>query len=589
MDTIITILLLLAIVLAVACALALKTERSKSAALAEKYKNIIDINEKARIAEELVESRISVAEQAEAESKANIELAQTMSAVNIEQAEAESKANIELAQTMSAVSIEQAEAESKANIELAQTMSAVSIEQKLKAFESKKQHEQQAHEHKIFCADQESIKAIEKALEQSKLDVKKILAQSVVDLKVANEALANLKADYAAKRPFLDELIKEIKLYERTNELGRLGFYQRDYEFDHSEKSKCAIEKVRDKQKTLLRNKTKRGAIWCSTEWSVGDSRAEGKKMTNRNIRLTARAFNNECDAAISNAKWNNLDQMSARIEKGFETINDLNEPNQIYISDRFLELKLQELKLTCQYREQRQDEKVELRELNAQIREEERAEVEIQKALFDAEKDEVKFIGALAKAREQANAESGAKLSKLEDKIAKLQQSLLEAQERKDRAKSMAEQTKAGHVYVISNIGIYGNNVYKIGMTRRLEPLDRVRELSNASVPFRFDVHAMIRSDDAPTLEKSLHRKFEERRVNKANSRKEFFTVSLDEVKDAVDHEHGGDAEFYETAVAKEWRETQAIIRSNEAKANEQVEADEEHQSLIARFPEAI
>ena len=118
---------------------------------------------------------------------------------------------------------------------------------------------------------------------------------------------------------------------------------------------------------------------------------------------------------------------------------------------------------------------------------------------------------------------------------IEALNQDLVEAHEKNQRAKSMAEQTRAGHVYIISNIGSFGENIYKIGMTRRLEPIDRVKELGDASVPFIFDVHAMIYSEDAPTLEKKLHKVFENKRVNLVNSRKEFFNITLDEVEEEV------------------------------------------------------
>ena len=133
-----------------------------------------------------------------------------------------------------------------------------------------------------------------------------------------------------------------------------------------------------------------------------------------------------------------------------------------------------------------------------------------------------------------------------------------------------MAQQTKRGHVYVISNIGSFGEEVFKVGMTRRLEPMDRVKELGDASVPFSFDVHAMIYSDDAPALEKSLHRVFDDKSVNKVNPRKEFFKLPLSEIKQAVEQENVDDVHWTLKAEAAEYRESMSINRSIVKQKNE-------------------
>jgi len=140
------------------------------------------------------------------------------------------------------------------------------------------------------------------------------------------------------------------------------------------------------------------------------------------------------------------------------------------------------------------------------------------------------------------------------------LKQELKEAQEKKERALSMAQQTKRGHIYVISNIGSFGENVFKIGMTRRLDPLDRVRELGDASVPFSFDIHAMIFSEEAPTLEYELHKQFSDNKVNMLNPRKEFFRVTIDEIEQKI-KQIGLEAEFSKLPEAMEYRETLAIL----------------------------
>ena len=209
-------------------------------------------------------------------------------------------------------------------------------------------------------------------------------------------------------------------------------------------------------------------------------------------------------------------------------------------------------------------------------MREEVKLEQEKEKAL----KEEEKYNKLLEKAREDAEEATGARLDSLNEKIAQLSQDLKVAHERSERAKSMAEQTKRGHVYVISNIGSFGSDVYKIGMTRRLEPLDRVKELGDASVPFTFDVHAMIHSEDAPALESSLHKNFDQLRLNLVNTRKEFFRVTLSDIEEEV-RKISPDSEFIETAEARDYRESQSIIaQRNKAK---------ETNDAVIEFPEAI
>jgi hypothetical protein len=147
-----------------------------------------------------------------------------------------------------------------------------------------------------------------------------------------------------------------------------------------------------------------------------------------------------------------------------------------------------------------------------------------------------------------------------------------------------MAQQTKRGHVYVISNIGSFGDNIYKIGMTRRLEPTDRVKELGDASVPFQFDIHAMIYSEDAPALENALHRLFEKKSVNLVNFRKEFFRVTLDEIEKAI-KENGFDAELIRTPEAAEYRETLALFEQ----INNPVIQETIEQKIRNEFPESL
>ena len=291
--------------------------------------------------------------------------------------------------------------------------------------------------------------------------------------------------------------------------------------------------------------------------------------MTNRNIRLTLRAFNNECEAAVANTRWNNVNAMENRIIRASEQIDKMNASNHITIEKDYLNLKLQELYLTHEYREMLQEEKEKRRE-QARLEREEKKLIEEAKA---AAKEEEKYRKLLEKANEEAKkAVEGEDTDKLQSRIAELERSLQEANEKKERALSMAEQTKVGHVYVISNIGSFGENVVKIGMTRRLNPEERVKELGDASVPFVFDTHAMIYTEDAPAMENELHKRFHVRRVNAVNMRKEFFRVGLDEVASTI-KEFDPNASFVMEREARDYMETLAVQRQEAETLEEDVE----------------
>jgi chromosome segregation ATPase len=323
-----------------------------------------------------------------------------------------------------------------------------------------------------------AIIEIDKEVEKLNLERQKI-----------DKEIESLRNSYKEKKEIFDKLVKEVAIYDEEIQLAELGFYKPHFDFDTSEKYKEKIAEIKTKQKQLLSDKK---AIFCTTEWTVHGSKAKGKTFANRAVRLTARAFNNECDSAISNVAWNNAGRMEMRIEKAFDAINKLNESNSIVISNSYLSLKMDELRLTHEYREKKQQEKEEQAEIRRQMREEAQLERDVENAI----KEEEKYEKLLNKAKVEAEKAAGEKLEKLNEQMERLKLELEEAHAKSERAKSMAQQTKSGHVYVISNIGSFGENVYKIGMTRRLEPQDRVKELGDASVPFTFDVHAMIYSD---------------------------------------------------------------------------------------------
>ena len=237
-----------------------------------------------------------------------------------------------------------------------------------------------------------------------------------------------------------------------------------------------------------------------------------------------------------------------------------------LVIHEDYVALKLDELHLTHEFRERLKIEEDERAERA-------RAEREEKKLLADAEaaeREERKFAELLSRAREWAGVDGG--------RIAELEAKLAAAQAESKRARAMAQMTRSGYVYIISNIGSFGDDVVKIGLARRLDPDDRVRELGDASVPFAFDAHAMIYSDDAPALEAALHKEFSDRRINASNLRKEFFRVTLDDIEGAV-RTLAPDASFFKDREAQEWHETLAL--RNQELVDMQKASDE--------FPESI
>lgn len=392
------------------------------------------------------------------------------------------------------------------------------------------------------------------------IDIDAAVQESEDQKQRLEQTIESLKRSYKEKKQIFDSLVAQVAVFDEELELAELGFYKPHFDFDSSEVYKTKIREVKDAQKAMVSTKE---AVTCDAEWTVEGSKAKGRTMTNRAIRLTARAFNNECDAAIANVTWKNVARMEQRIEKAFESINKLNASNRVSISPGYLKLKLQELRLAYEHRKRKQEEKEE----QAAIRQQMREEAKLQQDIEAAEKEERKYEKMLEKARLDAEKASGAKLTTLEERIAELSKELAAAHEKNERAKSMAEQTRSGHVYIISNLGSFGEHVYKIGMTRRLDPQERVKELGDASVPFTFDVHAMIYSEDAPALERELHNVFDAKRVNLVNGRKEFFNVPLDEIALKVKR-LSPEAEFVETAEAREYQETQYIRARNREKS---------------------
>ncbi|VGT86887.1 DUF4041 domain-containing protein [Streptococcus pyogenes] len=270
------------------------------------------------------------------------------------------------------------------------------------------------------------------------------------------------------------------------------------------------------------------------------------------------RAFNAESDYYLSNITIKNVDTYRNKLAKTFETLNKLFEIDGVKISKELLTSKLKQLDILYKYQKQIEIEKELLKAQKEEIREQQKAEKEIQQAKAKLEKEERQFNNEMSKLLKYLNgAQNEIEQQIYADKIKELEDKIKELEKDKEDVLKRESNTRAGYVYIISNIGSFGENVYKIGMTRRLEPMDRINELSSASVPFPFDVHALIFSEDAPALESTLHNYFRNKEVNKVNPRKEFFKVDLQEIKEVVLKEHNNTVHFTDLAVAEQYYES--------------------------------
>lgn len=380
---------------------------------------------------------------------------------------------------------------------------------------------------KIQAADKKYGGLVSKEEEIRKLETQTIVLQD--RLKTLQQQADIQEQEISYKIETLTEKLSEL---EEKDLVEDFGFYESKYDFREAVEYKRKLDEIRSDQKKFIKNGQ---AAVCDTEWTVSGSKKEGRKMVDSFLKLVLRAFNGECDAAVSKVKYNNIQTMENRIRKAYDALNKLSQTTHCEITPKYLDLKIQELQLTHEYQEKRYQEQEEQRQIREQMREEEKAQKELEKARLEAEKEERQYQDALEKAKKEAESATGKLQMDLLSKIEELKKRVAEAEANKERAISQAQLTKSGHVYIISNIGSFGEDVYKIGMTRRLNPEERVKELSDASVPFPFDVHAMISCSNAPELEGRLHKVFDGRRVNSINSRKEFFKVSLEEITKAV------------------------------------------------------
>lgn len=318
------------------------------------------------------------------------------------------------------------------------------------------------------------------------------------------------------------------------------------YEYHHPLEDAVAYQERLKDLRTDLKAMIKAGdAVLASEMFTFNNSLARGRKLTADLGKLMLRAYNAEADIALRTLRAGNLQTATRRLESCLKTVEKLGKLMELRISPEFHAIRIAELELSSDYLMKVQEEKLAAREERARLREEAKAAKELEAERERLDKEHQHLENAL-----QALREAGEDL----DAIAELELRLRQVDEAIAQNDYRAANIRAGYVYVISNPGSFGEGIIKIGLTRRLEPMDRVHELGGASVPFRFSVHAVYFSEDAVTLENELHKHFSDRRLNHVNTRREFFFATAGEVREVLAAKAGGLLEFTERPEAAEY-----------------------------------
>lgn len=378
------------------------------------------------------------------------------------------------------------------------------------------------------------------------------LNEKIAELEIKKEKLEKENSRLASS---IENLKKEAIFFEDSIIFQDFGLYTPRYNFVTAEEYKLKLDKIRAEQKEMIKTDT---AITGAKNWTVDGSKSKGNKMIKDMKKLFLRAFNSDCEDVITKVKYNNYEMSLKKIHQSAESIEKLGKMMSLYITSKYINLKIDELHLAFEYQQKKQEEKEAQKAARAELREAAKLQKEIEEQRKKIEKEQTHYQTAYEKLLKQLETSPDDcdllhKKQELEIRLNDIDKAI------KDIDYREANQ-KAGYVYVISNIGAFGENVYKIGMTRRLDPQDRVDELGDASVPFNFDVHAMIFSDNAPALEAALHKAFEDRKLNMVNTRREFFNVTLDEIKDVVKRNFDKTVEFIDVPDAEQYRISQKM-----------------------------
>jgi hypothetical protein len=349
--------------------------------------------------------------------------------------------------------------------------------------------------------------------------------------------ISNLEEQQQTLEAKVNQLQRQLRTAEAKAYLQTLDSYEPYYSFLYSEDYVIQLKNIKAEQETL---KAQGRAYISHSEWIVGESKKEGKKMIKNLLELIKLAFENQCKYVIQEAKYNNISSLEKKIVGTFDRINKWSAVTHCEISQDYLDLRLRELHLKCELEEKKQEEKEKKQEIDRQRRQEARVIREAEKAereVKEAEEREILHQQELERIRHEVERTEGAAKKQLEEQVQKLLQQINQDQRDREDAALRYAKVKEGHIYVISNFGSFGkdNNIYRIFMTKSGSEDEYVRSM-NPMVPFPFDVHFKIYSEDVLNTIKRLHQRFYEKRVNLYNERRDFFRVELDEIEQAVE-----------------------------------------------------
>ena len=340
----------------------------------------------------------------------------------------------------------------------------------------------------------------------------------------------------------LERVRGEIVTVRVAADLQDAGIYEYHHPAESSVQHKEMLDEVRGLIKDMIRTKA---AATKSENFTYNNSKTEGKKFVRDLHDMMLAAYNAEAENCVKSVKAGNLAAAVARLEKARERIAKRGTWIGVGITDRYHRHRVMEMELSADYWKMKEEEKEAERARREELREQKKAEQELAREKEKLEKERQHYLNLVAAL--EANGDTEA--------LEKARAELAEAERAIEDVDYRAANQRAGYVYVISNVGAFGDGVVKIGMTRRLEPMDRVNELGDASVPFRFDVHTLFFSADAVAVEAALHRHFADRRVNKVNLRREFFYATPHQVLEALQAQVGAVTECTEDPAADEFR----------------------------------
>lgn len=430
----------------------------------------------------------------------------------------------------------------------------------LKTIELKKQQLLKSQEDEFY----ETLRNNESSLNTVVVEKKK----EIVTLERKIELLEN---NYKQSQTVLSNLEKEINANEAVLDVFDFGLYEPFYDFEKSETYRTELLKILENQKALIRDEK---AVVCNVNWSVDGSLSKGKANSKNFMKLVLRAFNSECNVLISNVSWNSVAQIKERIEKSFELINKVAEQSAVQIQKEYLDLKLQELFLEYEYKLKVQKEKAAAKKQFLNQKEVERWQRQYEAA--------VNLISNYENQIEEAkpNLISASKTirTKWQKKMEHLELKVKEAIICKEKAEFLIKNTDTGYVYIISNIGSFGENIYKIGSTKSSNPSESINAFSDAAVPFPFDIHGLLFSDEVTRLESQLHEAFACYKVNLRNENSTFYRLNWTLIEQKV-KELAGNATLIKTPEAKEFRETRIQFKKSESEPsiNSQSESTDE------------